>query len=136
MQSINIYKIHVFVKVLAILQKTRKPRRFIIELMPNESTTRIITVLKSIPVGKVASYGLVASLAGLSNGARQVVRVLHSSSEKECLPWHRLVRKDGRIALPPGEGFELQRGLLEAEGVEVSREGRIDLERFGWQGRS
>jgi len=102
--------------------------------MPSESTIRIISVIKSIPAAKVASYGLVASLAGLANGARQVVRILHSSSEKEGLPWHRLVRKDGRIALAPGEGFELQRSLLAAEKVEVSPEGRIDMERFGWEG--
>jgi methylated-DNA-protein-cysteine methyltransferase related protein len=103
--------------------------------MLSDSTRAIKTVLKKIPKGRVASYGLVASLAGLSNGARQVVRVLHSSAEKDGLPWQRLVRKDGSIALPPGEGFELQRALLEAEGVEVSPGGMIDLSRFGWKGR-
>lgn len=72
-------------------------------------------------------------MAGLLNGARQVVRYLHSSAEKEGIPWHRLVRKDGRIALPPGEGFELQRALLESEGVEVAVSGQIDLSRFGWR---
>jgi methylated-DNA-protein-cysteine methyltransferase related protein len=103
--------------------------------MPSDSTRAIKTILKKIPKGRVASYGLVASLAGLSNGARQVVRVLHSSAEKDGLPWQRLVRKDGSIALPPGEGFELQRALLEAEGVEVSPAGMIDLAHFGWKGR-
>jgi methylated-DNA-protein-cysteine methyltransferase related protein len=100
--------------------------------MPSEATLRIIEALKKIPRGRVSSYGAIAALAGLANGARQVVRILHSSSEKEGLPWHRLLRKDGSIALPPGEGFELQRALLEREGVEVSREGRVDLSRFGW----
>jgi methylated-DNA-protein-cysteine methyltransferase-like protein len=60
--------------------------------------------------------------------------VLHSSAEKEALPWHRLLRKDGSIALPRGEGFELQRALLEREGVEVSADGTVDLGRFGWLG--
>ncbi len=100
--------------------------------MPSEATIRIIKALRRIPRGKVSSYGAIAALAGFRNGARQVVRILHSSSEKEGLPWHRLLRKDGRIALPPGEGFELQRALLEGEGVEVSASGKVDLGRFGW----
>jgi len=104
--------------------------------MPNESTLAILSAIKSIPRGKVASYGQVAALAGLPNGARQVVRILHSSSEKEGLPWYRLLRKDGSIALPPGAGFELQRKLLENEGVEVSKEGKVDLGWFGWFGES
>jgi methylated-DNA-protein-cysteine methyltransferase-like protein len=62
------------------------------------------------------------------------VRVLHSSAEKEGLPWYRLLRKDGSIALPRGEGFELQRALLKKEGVAVSVEGKVDLGRFGWLG--
>jgi methylated-DNA-protein-cysteine methyltransferase related protein len=102
--------------------------------MPSEATRRIIDTLRKVPRGKVTSYGTIAILAGLPNGARQVVRVLHSSAEKEGLPWFRILRKDGSIALPPGEGFELQRSLLEREGVEVSRGGKVDLERFGWVG--
>jgi len=104
--------------------------------MASESTERIVAVLKRIPRGKVTSYGEVASLAGLANGARQVVRILHSCSEKDGLPWQRVLRKDGSIALPAGEGFELQRALLESEGVEVSRKGQVDLMRYAWKGRS
>ena len=79
------------------------------------------------------SYGAAAALAGLPKGARQVVRVLHSSAEKQGLPWHRLLRKDGSIALPRGGGFELQKALLEDEGVEVSPAGKVDIRRFGWR---
>jgi methylated-DNA-protein-cysteine methyltransferase related protein len=100
--------------------------------MASESTKRICDIITRIPRGKVTSYGSVAALAGLPNGARQVVRILHSSAEKEALPWHRLLRKDGSIALPPGGGLELQRALLKEEGVEVSASGRVDLSRFGW----
>lgn len=104
--------------------------------MASESTRRILEVLLSIPRGKVCSYGTVAAIAGLPNGARQVVRVLHSSSEKEGLPWHRLLRKDGKIALPPGGGFELQAALLRDEGVEVAKGGSVDLSLYGWGGSS
>jgi methylated-DNA-protein-cysteine methyltransferase related protein len=102
--------------------------------MAAESTLRIRDILARIPPGKVVSYGAAAAFAGLPNGARQVVRVLHSSAEKENLPWHRLIRKDGSIALPAGSGRELQKALLEEEGVEVSKDGKVDMERFGWSG--
>ena len=100
--------------------------------MSTETTVRIKAALKAIPRGRVSTYGSVAAAAGLANGARQVVRILHSSAEGEALPWHRILRKDGSIALPPGGGFELQKALLEAEGVEVSAEGRIELARFAY----
>ena len=97
-----------------------------------ESTLRIAQAVKAIPRGKVSSYGTVALAAGLPNGARQTVRVLHSLSEKLELPWHRVIRSDGSIALREGEGRELQISLLCAEGVEVSPDGRVDLKRFGF----
>jgi methylated-DNA-protein-cysteine methyltransferase-like protein len=67
----------------------------------------------------------------MPNGARQTARVLHSLSQKEGLPWHRVVRADGAIALEPGSGLELQAALLRAEGVEVSKDGRIAMEKYG-----
>jgi methylated-DNA-protein-cysteine methyltransferase-like protein len=51
-------------------------------------------------------------------------------SEKYDLPWHRIIRSDGHIALE-GEGRKLQISLLRAEGVEVSVDGRVDLKKFG-----
>jgi len=96
---------------------------------------RVIKLIKRIPRGRVATYGQIARLAGSPRGARQVVRTLHSSSEKEGLPWHRVVNAQGRIALRPGDGYELQRALLEAEGVVFSGAGAIDLDSFLWKPR-
>ena len=95
-----------------------------------ESTLRIVETIKSIPRGKVSSYGAVALKAGFPNGARQTVRVLHSLSEKFDLPWHRIIRCDGTIALGEGEGRELQISLLRSEGVEVTQDSRVDMKRF------
>ncbi|MEI6875778.1 MAG: MGMT family protein [Spirochaetota bacterium] len=100
--------------------------------MGSEMTIRIKSCLIRISRGSVSTYGAVAQAAGLANGARQVVRVLHSSAESDKLPWHRILRKDGSIALPLGGGFELQKALLEDEGVEVSQAGKVDLARFGF----
>ena len=96
-----------------------------------ESTRRIIETIRAIPPGKVSSYGAIALKAGFPNGARQTVRVLHSLSEKYSLPWHRVIRSDGTIALGEGSGRELQIELLRSEGVEVSAKGLVDMERYG-----
>jgi len=96
-----------------------------------ENTLNLVKAIKAIPKGKVSSYRNVAMAAGLPNGARQTVRVLHSLSEKLSLPWHRVIRSDGSIALPEGEGRELQIELLCREGVEVSASGRVDMKKYG-----
>jgi methylated-DNA-protein-cysteine methyltransferase-like protein len=91
-----------------------------------ESTLRIIRALRAVPPGKVSSYRDIALAAGLSgSGARQVVRVLHSLAEREALPWHRILRADGRIALNPCAGREVQIRLLSAEGVEPDPSGQV-----------
>jgi methylated-DNA-protein-cysteine methyltransferase-like protein len=96
-----------------------------------ESTMRIIDALLAVPAGRVSCYRDIALAAGLPNGARQVVRVLHSMTHTRNLPWHRIIKADGRIALAAGEGRELQTALLRGEGVEVSDTGKVDLNRFG-----
>jgi len=107
------------------------------EVYPNhrgimQETTRIIVeCIRGVPRGKVASYQEIALAAGLPRGARQVSRILHSLSGKENLPWHRIIRSDGSIALPPGGGKELQIALLRSEGVLVSDGGRVGNAFFG-----
>ena len=96
-----------------------------------EITRKIIEQILAVPKGRVSCYRDIAAKAGCPNGARQTVRVLHSMSEKYSLPWHRIVRCNGSIALGEGTGRELQIALLRAEGVKVSSGGRVDLERFG-----
>ena len=96
-----------------------------------DTTRKLIQQILAIPSGKVSSYRDIALKAGIPNGARQTVRTLHSMSEKFNLPWHRVIRSNGSIALE-GEGRELQITLLRGEGVEVSAEGMVDMRRFGW----
>jgi len=100
-----------------------------------EFEERVKAVIKSIPRGRVATYAQVAALAGNHKAARQVVRVLHTSSQKDRLPWHRVISSRGGISLRRGRGFEEQRHLLLREGVHVSRAGRIPLEEFQWDKR-
>ncbi len=98
-----------------------------------EFENRVKSVIKAIPRGKVATYAQVAALAGNHLAARQVVRVLHSSSEKDRLPWHRVINSRGGISLERGRGFEEQSSFLAGEGVRVDSRGFIDLDEFQWE---
>jgi methylated-DNA-protein-cysteine methyltransferase related protein len=95
-------------------------------------TDRAIALIKKIPKGKVATYGQIAAMAGDPRGARQVVRILNIYHEKEKLPWFRIINREGKISLPPGGGYELQKSMLENEGVVFDSEDKINLEKFLW----
>ena len=98
-------------------------------------TSRALRILRGIPRGKVATYGLVAAAAGSPLAARQIVRILHSLSRRERLPWHRVIGSRGSIRLRRGLGFETQRALLRKEGVRVTQGGRVNLDRYLWRPR-
>ncbi|TRZ36578.1 MGMT family protein [Niallia circulans] len=90
-------------------------------------TKKVMEIIQSIPTGKVMTYGQIARIAGSPRGARQVVRILHSSSQKYQLPWHRVVNAKGAIVIKAEEGNSLQKQLLEEEGVVFYREGVLEL---------
>lgn len=92
----------------------------------NPFTSRVIETIKGIPAGKVMTYGQIAEVSGNPRSARQVSRILHSMSRNYNLPWHRVINSKGYISLT-GEGYELQKKLLEEEGVRFMINGRIDL---------
>jgi methylated-DNA-protein-cysteine methyltransferase-like protein len=54
-------------------------------------------------------------------------------SEKYGLPWQRVIRADGSIALRSGQGRELQIALLQREGVTISKNSRVDMKAYGWR---
>ena len=90
---------------------------------------RIYAAVRRIPRGRVATYGQIAELAGLEGHARQVGYALHVAPEG--LPWHRVINAQGKISARAGSDWgELQRLLLEAEGVSFDGNGRVDLKKF------
>ena len=95
-------------------------------------TSRVIRVIRSIPRGRVMTYGGVAAAAGSPSSARGVVWILHSSSDSARLPWHRVVGAGGRISLDEGRGREIQRAALESEGIEMGLDGTADLATYGF----
>lgn len=97
---------------------------------------RIYAVVRRIPKGRVATYGQVASLAGLAGHARQVGYALHALPNGSLVPWHRVVNASGRISRRASPGGELvQQILLEREGVGLDLRGRVPLDRVRWNPR-
>lgn len=96
---------------------------------------RVIQIVKKIPKGCVTTYGTVAILAGLPRGARLVGGVLHFTSDELNLPWQRIINRHGFISTKCLEHpKKLQKALLEQEGIEVSKDFMVDLNRYGWFG--
>lgn len=93
-------------------------------------TERVLKIIKQIPSGYVMTYGQIAALAGSKRAARQVVRILHSMSEKYSLPWHRVVNAKGEISINDQELSKRQKELLVLEGVLFSEENTINLAKF------
>lgn len=102
-------------------------------MVDKSSAERILAAVRAIPRGQVAAYGEVAHRAGLPGRARLVARLLSENTDPG-LPWHRVLRADGRIAMPPGsEGFREQSRRLRGEGVAVVN-GRVDKSTHGGKG--
>ena len=95
---------------------------------------RILATVDSVPRGRVAPYGQIASEAGLPGRARQVGYALRSAPQAGELPWFRVVNARGRSSFPEGSrGRREQLARLRAEGVEIDEHGAISLRRFGWR---
>ncbi|MDP2605931.1 MAG: MGMT family protein [Deltaproteobacteria bacterium] len=98
---------------------------------------QVISQIKQIPQGKVATYGQIAALAGSPRAALMVGRILHSSSESEQLPWQRVINSKGRVSIVNlSYPAELQAQILREEGVVVEKRMDsyyIDLNRFLWR---
>ena len=101
---------------------------------PSSTYQKIYDTVRKIPPGRVATYGQIASLAGLPGHARQVGYALHALKSGSGVPWHRVINAQGRISLGRRMGgAQIQRLLLEEEGVEFDHRGRISPAQFGWR---
>ena len=95
----------------------------------------IYQVVKKIPSGKVATYGQIALLAGNPRWVRVVGYALHVNPNPNEIPCFRVVNREGKLSSALAFGGEnQQRFLLEAEGVEFLPDGRVDLQRYLWNG--
>jgi methylated-DNA-protein-cysteine methyltransferase-like protein len=93
---------------------------------------RVFALVCEVPAGRVTTYGDVARTLGAVEVARHVGFAL-AALRDDSVPWHRVINSRGRISFPVGSAqWRRQQALLEAEGVHVSDEGRVDLRRLAW----
>ena len=94
---------------------------------------RIYRVVGKIPKGRVATYGIVARLAGRPGAARTVGWALSALPEENDVPWWRVINAAGRISLAAHDhNAVLQRALLLREGVRFAPGGAVSLGSYGW----
>lgn len=96
---------------------------------------RIFAVVRSIPKGRVTTYGTVARLAGFAGQARLVGYALSALPIGTSVPWHRVINAQGKLSLEQNGSSSgiTQRLRLEREGVNVDAAGRVALATFGWK---
>lgn len=93
---------------------------------------KVYAFLRTIPKGKVATYGQIAVHLGNKNLSRVVGNILHHNPDPGSFPCHRVVNSKGQVSANFAfGGAEAQRRLLEQEGIEFEEDGRIDLKKFG-----
>lgn len=94
---------------------------------------RIYEVVCRIPKGSVATYGQVAALAGNPRWARVVGYALHVNPKPGVIPCHRVVTRKGETAEAFAfGGADMQRVLLEEEGVSFLPDGTVDMAQCQW----
>ncbi|HHO55418.1 MAG TPA: methylated-DNA--[protein]-cysteine S-methyltransferase [Trueperaceae bacterium] len=92
----------------------------------------VIKIIKTIPKGKVMTYGQIATLAGSPRAARQVAAILRANSEAEELAWHRVVNAEGKLSTHKLGFGDLQEALLKREEI-VFKSGKLDLGKYRWR---
>lgn len=93
--------------------------------------TRIRSMVKKIPHGKVATYGQIAKMVGISD-SRKVGWALWGNQDPK-VPCHRVIKKDSSLAKDYSlGGWPEQKARLLKEGVTFKKENQVDLERYQW----
>jgi O-6-methylguanine DNA methyltransferase len=101
---------------------------------PTPFERRVLTIVRNIPVGRVATYGDVAKLAGKPRAARAVGNIMRGCRRPD-VPCHRVIAAGGRIGGYGGREL-LKRSLLAAEGIPFAGLRVRELGRVRWHGRS
>lgn len=102
------------------------------DLQKQQRREAIYLALAQIPKGKVITYGNLAKLAGMPNGARLAGRLMCELPDSSNLPWHRVINAQGRLSLPVDSGgYREQLQRLQKDGIDVNN-GKIKLSIYGY----
>jgi methylated-DNA-protein-cysteine methyltransferase-like protein len=95
---------------------------------------RVYRITANIPKGKVATYGQIAKIAGVSGAARAVGNAMRTNTDTKAVPCHRVVGATGALTgYAYGNGLSTKRTMLKKEGVVFTGD-RVDLSLSGWKG--
>ncbi len=93
----------------------------------------IFAIVHQIPEGKVATYGQIATIAGIQN-PRLVGFALSSLKEDTDVPWFRVINRLGKISFQEeSDSYKIQHSLLSREGITFDVKNRINLKQYGWE---
>tara|TARA_B100000530_G_scaffold172156_1_gene108656 strand:- start:163 stop:480 length:318 start_codon:yes stop_codon:yes gene_type:complete len=94
----------------------------------NDFFQRVYDVVRTIPVGRVTTYGLIAKKLGTASSARTVGWALNACHNDSSIPAHRVVNRNGLLSGKHHfKGFDLMKQLLENEGIEVNDDKVVDF---------
>jgi len=120
----------------------RQAQRYVSPPNREEFNRRVWALVRQIPVGKVCTYGQIASLipppprmdpkSYLAFAPRWVGGAMANCPQD--VPWQRVINSQGKVSLRPVSGGTYQRELLEDEGVIFDVHDRVDLKIYGWEG--
>jgi len=102
-------------------------------------------IVRQIPEGKVSTYGQIASMIPPTNytdpdqmkrlAPRWVGTAMRKTPKGQSIPWQRVINSQGKISFPAGSAqAEEQERLLEMEGVEFDKKGKVNFAVVGWEG--
>lgn len=96
---------------------------------------QVVSFIKSVPKGKVVSYGQVAAYCGSPRAARQVGGVLRGLDDESGVPWWRVINNQGVLSIKGNwiATKEMQKTLLEKEGIKVSENFNLDIEQYRYR---
>jgi len=98
----------------------------------NNLFERLLIIIKQIPKGKVATYGQIATIAGIQNPRLVGFALASQKSDKE-VPWFRVINSKGEISFPEeSDGFKIQYSLLKNDGIIFDAKNRVNLDKYRW----
>lgn len=96
----------------------------------------VYEIVRQIPSGKVATYGQIAMLCGSPRASRAVGYALHFNKNPDEIHCYRVVNRQGKLASAFAfGGIEIQKALLESDGISVSDDNLVDLSEYLWDGK-
>jgi len=99
-----------------------------------EFVNKVLRTISTIPRGTVVSYGQIALMADAPRAARQIGWILSSHGGEKGVPWWRVINNSGRISIKHKEYLPImQKELLEKEGIKVSKDFVIDIEKYRYR---